>query len=662
MGPRRDARDLREVLAEVRVTAAAGDPVGALASLVDALRPLETAAADARVAALCDRLEVGPAEVRRELAALVRGILASARCVHALTESGVPSGHGFFDELLDKVGRRFLPDVGDPQDLRAVIRRVFPKQRDYHWLGAVDEVTWRRLLDLLGVTAESVVGVPAELSSAVRILAHHVASLGLLPEITDRMPLDGVESPFLVLSDRVRRYTDSFDNDVAGDEDPLLVEALETLAACRDAVTHLRANKHVHGTSLRLTTLTFRLLRQVERLEVLLHLTEPIQRDFQRAAIALFRELVEAENTRNHVGRHVKASADLLAYQIVEHAAKKGSKYITTTRREFGRFFVASVGGGLIVAVFALFKLLLAKADLSLGAEALLYSLNYAACFILIYLTGAALATKQPAMTANTIARSMDGPGGTHQLEQLAEMVVQVWRSQFISFLGNLVCAFPVAMLLADLFRVASGAPPASAAKAELLLASVHPWLGGALFYAAVAGVFLFMAGLVSGYFDNRNLYRGLSRRVARHPWLVRGLGAARAERAGAFVDKHGGALLGNVFLGICLGCAGTLGIILGLPFDIRHIAFSSANLGMALEGLDHAVSASVVAEAALGVMLIGLVNFVVSFGMTLSMALESRRITFRENRAVLRILLRRLARRPWHFFFPPREATAERA
>ena len=86
MGPRRDARDLREVLAEVRVTAAAGDPVGALASLVDALRPLETAAADARVAALCDRLEVGPAEVRRELAALPDDAAREARVAELVAQ------------------------------------------------------------------------------------------------------------------------------------------------------------------------------------------------------------------------------------------------------------------------------------------------------------------------------------------------------------------------------------------------------------------------------------------------------------------------------------------------------------------------------------------------------------------------------------------------
>jgi len=657
----RDERpDLRAVLERVVALDDAGEPIAALTHLVAALRPATSGGGEAQVLALCDRLQAGDEATRRALADVVRRAVGGASCVHTLTESGIPADRGFFDELLLKVGRRALPEVEDPRELREIVRAVFPDRKDYAWLAAVSEATWHRLLDLLGLTADTVVGVPAELASAVRVLAHHVSSLGLSPEITGRMPeLDDLDSPFLLLTERVLRYTQRCGRGDPHDTATALTAALETLEACRAAVVALRANKHRFGTSLRLTSLSFRLLRQVERLEVLLRLTAAEQRAFERAVQRLLVELVEAENTRDRVGRHVRSSADLLAFQIVEHAAKKGHKYITNTAAEYWRFFVASLGGGLIVAVFAVFKLLLAKEDLSLAAEALLYSLNYAACFIVIYLTGAALATKQPAMTANTIARSLGAPEGRHELDQVADMIVRVWRSQFVSFAGNLVCAFPMAVLLSELFVTTGGAPLASPDKATALLADVHPWLSGALFYAGVAGVFLFLAGLVSGWADNRNLYRDIPARVAHHPLLRRLVGRDRAAGLGAFVDKHGGALLGNVFLGFCLGGAGTLGVILGLPFDIRHIAFSSANVGMALDGLAWQVPGSVVLEAALGVVLIGFVNFVISFGLTLSLALESRRITLREHKAVAGLVLRRLARRPWHFFLPPRRASS---
>jgi site-specific recombinase len=451
----------------------------------------------------------------------------------------------------------------------------------------------------------------------------------------------------------VLRYLEGFENETVGDEEPLLDEALAQLERCREAVETLRAEKDVFGTSLGLVILSYRLLVQIERLDMLLHLTEPVERDFQGCAVRLFQTLVRAVNTRNHVIPYVRESADLLAYQVVEFAARKGSRYITRTPREYLAFFVSSLGGGLIVAVFALLKVLLDALYVSLAAEALLFGINYSICFVLIYLTGATLATKQPAMTANTIARSI-GDTSEHDIEGLKQLVVRTWRSQFVSFVGNLLMAFPVALLLAWVFEVLTGSPPASPEKAAALLQETHPWQSAALAYAAVAGIFLFAAGLVSGYMDNRNRYGQLSVRLARHPLLHRLIGRGRTERLAAFVDHNLGVLVGNVFLGFCLGSAGTIGEILGLPFDIRHIAFSSAHFGMAMETLGWAVSVQLVLEVTLGVVLIGFVNFLVSFGLSLALAMESRQVTFRETRALFRRLLLHLARRPLDYFIPP--------
>ncbi len=649
-------KDLRDVLA--CLVDAEVQSVAVLGILVDWLRPNKPELADARVVALCDRLECGPLAERRQLGVHLRQAIEQTECLHALTESGMPSDDGFFAQIKRRIGRRLLPEVDPPDELETVIRRVFWHKRDYLWLRAVDGATWRRLMDLVGLTADSVVGVPASLASAVRVLAHHTSSLGLSPLITHQLPqLDDLDSPLLTLVDHVREYTECFD-DTQKDHESHLNRALETLAQCRSAVEQLRADKHIHGTSLRLTLLSYRLLKQIDRLDLLLHLTDPQTRDFQAAAIDLMHQLVEAENTRNQLRPHIRESVDLLAYQVVEHVAKKGSKYITRTRQEYWRFFVASCIGGLIVAVFALVKLLSTKLDLSLAGEAIVYSLNYAACFIAIYLAGGALATKQPAVTANSIAKAMDQPDGSHALDQIAEMVVRVWRSQFISFVGNLVCAFPAAILLAELYIALTGGPPASPVKAQQLLVDSHPWLSGALFFAAVAGFFLFVSGLVSGAFDNRNLYRKLSSRVAHHPLLRKWFGSRRAERAGAFVDKHGGVIAGNIFLGFCLGTAGTLGVVFGLPFDIRHIAFSSANVGFALEGLGAAPATSFFVEVVFGVLLIGFINFVVSFGLMLQTAMASRHITFGEKRTVLKLLLKRLLQRPWDYFYPPKQST----
>lgn len=642
-------------LVRVVETARTTGDLAALRLVVAALRPRRGQDASGAVEALCAALESPEgAAARQELSRAIRGQVAQARVFPALVRSGIPGAESFGAELAARVGRRLLPPVPDPEDLRDRIRAVFDDPRDHVWVAQVGDEAWRRLLSVLGITAESLPGVGEELALAIRVVAHHVSSLGVSAEMTDRLPhLARADSPFLALGRHVLGYLESFDNDIEGDEEPLLDAALATVDRCRAEVTRLRAEKHLHGTSLHLTSFTFRLLALLDRLDVLLHLTEPVERDFQGSLVRLFRSLLRAEQTREHLRPHLKASADLLAHQVVEQVARKGSKYITTGRADYLRFLVSSMGGGLLVGIFALVKLVMDRWPVSLGVEAFLFGLNYAVCFVLIYVTGSTLATKQPAMTANTLARSL-GDGG-HELTGLEELVVRVWRSQFVSFLGNLVVAFPVALALTWGMGAGFDAPAVDPEKARSLLASLHPWRSGTVFFAAVAGVLLFVAGLLSGWVDNLLLHRNVRERVAHHPWVRRTIGARGARRFADGLDGSLGVIVGNVFLGFGLGATGTVGDILGLPLDIRHIAFASAHFGAAVQALDFAVPASLIATTALGVALIGLVNFLVSFGLSLAVALESRRVTFGETRTLLRLLLSRVWRRPLDWFVPPR-------
>jgi site-specific recombinase len=308
--------------------------------------------------------------------------------------------------------------------------------------------------------------------------------------------------------------------------------------------------------------------------------------------------------------------------------------------------------GGVIVAVFALFKIYLGTLGLSLAGEALAFSVNYSVCFVLIYLTGSILATKQPAVTASAVARKIDqATTESSALEGVADIIVLVWRSQFVSFVGNLVCAFPIGWALTYGLTYWLETPPVNTYKAATLLGSVHPWASGALFFAAIAGVFLFLAGVITGAVANHSLYVDFRQRLAQHRRL-RFLGERRQKIADVVTDNIA-MISGNVALGVFLGCAGPLGVILGLPFDIRHVAFSSANVGIAMSAAPELVGATVAAIAALGVIGIGFVNFLVSFLLTMLIGLESRQVTFGQSRELLAILLKRLVRRPWEWFWP---------
>jgi site-specific recombinase len=127
-------------------------------------------------------------------------------------------------------------------------------------------------------------------------------------------------------------------------------------------------------------------------------------------------------------------------------------------------------------------------------------------------------------------------------------------------------------------------------------------------------------------------------------------------------VENHLGGIAGNFLFGVMLGSMGTLGFVLGLPLDIRHITFSTAYLGLGVLGLEGQVAVSTLLVSVLGVVAIGAINLAVSFSLALWVAMRSQRVRFRETPDLLGRLLARFRRAPLSFFVPPRESVAEAA
>ncbi|MEO8411214.1 MAG: hypothetical protein ABI478_11645 [Propionivibrio sp.] len=177
----------------------------------------------------------------------------------------------------------------------------------------------------------------------------------------------------------------------------------------------------------------------------------------------------------------------------------------------------------------------------------------------------------------------------------------------------------------------------------------------GSVFYAAICGVCLFLAGLISGYFDNYAAYNHVPQRILQLKWPRRVFGAARLERTAAYVGDNLGALAGNLLFGFMLGGLTVFGDLFGLPIDTRHVAFSSAFIGISFVGSGFAPDPGLLLWAALGVVAIGFFNLVVSFVLALKVALRARQVTETPWRKILWATLRHLAQHPGDFFLPPR-------
>lgn len=624
--------------------------------VVDLIRPdaLESDA-DQSLRCLAGVLEDNP-DLAEELSDRARELLGSTRLVHGLAESGIMVDKGFFASLQGRFIESVLPMPLPDQDVRKLIRKIF-KSRDYLWIRASDPSRWAAVFRTL-IRQDDAAGIPHEdIALAIFGLAQRAGALGIDQDVNAKLnEVEDYDSPFLDLTHEAREFVADH-RDPPGDEETY--EAiLGTIEECRSLIEYLREHKRRYGTSMHLTAASRRLLQQLNRLELLVRLVRPEDiDDFAESITPVFVNVIEAGLASGSVRRLLQQHADLVAYQITEQTAKKGSKYITDSSTGYWAFLKKAVAGGAIVGVFAIFKLLLSELELSLAAAAILYSANYAACFVLIYLTGSILATKQPAVTASAIAQKLDNATTeSSALNAVADMVVLVWRSQFISFVGNLICAFPVAIAFTLLLDYGLSVVVADADGASYLLGEIHPWTSGALFYAGVAGVFLFLAGVIAGTVDNHSTYVKLADRLKSSRWLSF-LGEKRVEYAATIPDNLG-MITGNALLGVFLGTAGTIGIILGLPFDIRHIAFSSANFGVAVASAPEILTWQNVAITALGVASIGFVNFVVSFGLTLAMTLESRQTSFRNWWLLVKLLFKRVIERPLAWYFPPRKGS----
>lgn len=623
-----------------------------LRRIVDLLRPESGQAAHERVEDFIETLAHDP-ELVAQTRNVARAFLRRTRIVHSLAESGIVPERSFAEGIISRIGNNLFPAPRDTNDLRGTMREVLEPD-DWSWITEVGIDRWTKLIDFL-VDDDDHLGHPHDdIDAAIQGLAQRVGALGIDEEINVRIAeVEDYDSPFLDLTLAAHDFLE--DHRVGrGSEETYRVLML-TVEDCRGLIAQLRSRRSDWGTSIRMTTISRRLLQQLDRLELLVRIVRPRDHDdFVAAIAALTVVIVEAVQTSGHLGRLLRENLDLLAFQITEETAAKGQKYIAESAAKYWKFLRAALFGGFIVALFAIGKIWLSKQDLPLAVESFAFSVNYALCFVLIYVTGSILATKQPAVTASAIARRIDDATSRDEaLEGVADMVVLVWRSQFISFVGNLLGALPMAAVLTYLLQM-KGWGFVDATKAEALAASVDPASSAALFYAAVAGVFLFGSGVVAGAVNNWGNYVDLRARL-RHS-------LSRFGRAGKrFADygtNHLGMLMGNVTLGFALGTTGTIGILLGLPLDIRHIAFSSANVGVASMAEPAIFTLEVGLWTLAGVLGIGFVNFIVSFGMTLIMTLESRGVNLAQERRLVNLLAGRALSQPLAWFYPVKSST----
>lgn len=661
------------------------DSIDLLVELVEALRPkrpTDVALATANVKTLSQLLKGNPQQAMALRDYILR-VLSSRRHTSLYTDTGILSNDGFFIELLRRLTYRILPPAVEDIYLADALDKILYVKSDYRWIAAVPAAEWLALFDTLALTDAPILGnsltdighiIRTGILEAIRTLSYRVCAIGLEPKLIRIHPdIEKFESPFLMQNVEVHAYLDDYVRMLSGEHNNSedAKHLIVMLDQCDAIVAKIRKNALHQGTSISLTYLLVVLTQSIDRLRKLLflvdvtgHLPPPAEVDPaaaihpRRAAAAhLALELIEAHNNKYAVRELFADNIDLLARNVTENASHTGEHYIAENRTQYKAMFFSSAGAGFIIGFMALLKILMTYLRTAPLVEAFLFSMNYSLGFMLIHVLHFTIATKQPAMTASHIAAGLYSKDGSQfDLESMAELIVKVLRTQFVAVLGNLATAIPTAYLIAVAYLIITGHHLVSPEKALHLLHDIDPIGSLSLFYAMIAGGCLFLAGLISGYYDNKALYTRMAQRVLQLRGLGRLLGKPRLQRLAQYVEDNLGGLMGNFYFGILLGTIGTLGILLGLPIDVRHVTFSAANFATALVGLDNHVSWQLALKSAAGVLSIGAVNLLVSFGLALWVALRSRQIKFDQGGLLLKTLARRFRSGPLAFFIAPKD------
>jgi site-specific recombinase len=577
-----------------------------------------------------------------------------------LTESGIPLARGFWQEFFGRLLHKLLPPLQNENDFLYVLNRVFFRNHDYQWVESIPRERWIRFFTSIGLSLHmDDRRVLHQLLQSLKVLAFQVAQLGLEKEVLNYItPEQQENNPFVAQNYRIHALEEWLlreeGHNLPATEISARIE--ESIKQCYDCIAYIREQSYARGASLHQTYTLIILANRLDRISILVDLLDHDQHFDAGKFVDFFRMLVRNENRKNSILEFMSQSMGYLAYQIAEHKGSKGGKYITSTWSEYNSMLKSAMGGGAWICLVVFIKNLLTKLELPVFWHGFAYSVNYSVGFLLIEETHTTLATKQPAFTASAVAGSLDTRKNEHEpnLYNLAVTVAKVSRSQIASFAGNLLVVFPGAWLIAWGYEKITKAKMVSGAAAAKMLQDQHPWHSLSLLYACNTGFFLFLSGIIAGYVQNKIQYGHIAERLQTHPILRLSLPRERLHRLASYIEKHAGAIIGNIALGFFLGMAGFIGEIFGIRFDIRHITISAGNTAIAAYGLGlNNIPRWYLLTVVCGVLGIGFLNFLVSFSLAFIVAVRSRGIRLKNYPAFLGILWRYFRSSPLDFIRP---------
>ncbi|MCE3074823.1 site-specific recombinase [Chryseobacterium gwangjuense] len=587
----------------------------------------------------------------------------------SLTEANILSENSFFPELKKRILNKILPPVENEKTVWFMIDNVSLRpKKDLEYFQNLPENEVDEFLNILD--ASDFITQPAvkkEMIFAMNILSWRATGMAMEVEVVRMAPeYRNFDNPFLALQNELEGLAEELENNPAlqlHSKDSRYKQIKIYAEQCLEFVNIAFKNSSKYGISGKINQSLLKISQQTNRIyEIVQLLVIDKEEDVFVNSKQLIFNILRYKSHKNNISELINDSTRLLSHLITNHTAETGSHYITSSRKEYVKMFYKASGGGIIVGALCVLKMLYGYFPGSDFFHAFLYSMNYAMGFIMIYLMGFTLATKQPAMTAATMTKVLsEEGGGTKNNTEFAHLVSQLFRSQFIAFVGNVLLSFPIALIIIyglDVFTSQNMAVN----KADKLLKDLDPFESKAILHASIAGFYLFISGIISGNIGNNSVFYQIPERIAKNLSIRKFFGKKFAKGLSKYYAKNWPGIVSNFWFGVFLGATAPVGLFLGLDLDIRHITFAAGNFALGLYGKDFSIGSNAFWLSFVTVFLIGFFNFLVSFTLSMFLAFRSRKLNFGQVGEIYKEIFRYFLKNPLRFFIPLRSKLDQKA
>tara|TARA_B110001454_G_scaffold219179_1_gene250828 strand:+ start:117478 stop:119427 length:1950 start_codon:yes stop_codon:yes gene_type:complete len=582
-------------------------------------------------------------EWRDNVESNLRHVLIDLLTSHQLSSAGLPDETSFFQDFFHRVQDKILPDGLFQNDLASILKHTFDSENEIVIIDAIDEETISEfIVEVFRDKSDHKLMRSALIQSLIRTSIQLANSSLLLSNKLFKRGFSNWEN-----AERISKSI-LFDFANAG-ESINVVQLCESINELEKVTNIIQSNLGKMGVEIEVVYTLQIQLKRIKRLKLLTNFLDE-KLSTALASRLFFSELVKDVYESRGIKGFLVTNLELLAKRVVQGNSAVGEHYIAKTWDDVRAMFLSALGGGMVTSMTVFIKHVLSLIGLTGFLKGAADAVNYSCSFLAIQLAGFTLATKQPSTTAAFLAKTLE----TSTRESVLS-IFYILRAQIVAVIGNVSAVVPICFFLSLGFQK-MGHPMMSLEEARSVFASTH-LLGPTVVFACFTGVLLFLSSLVAGWFENFCIVTSLPTRIRHNSKLSALIGKKAALNFSEFIKENSNALAANISLGLLLGLVPQLLKFLSIPLEARHVTLASgafaSSLPIMLDQTEYSVFEF--ANAISGLVLIGFCNLIVSFSLSLTLALAASEGSRGSVMKLLRWTGKTVIRRPYMLIYPER-------